>query len=327
MMSAPILKALLFAFLVAVLGAPPALAAPLTPVTFRTDWKAQAEHGGFYQAVALGLYEKRGLKVTIRAGGPQSDNSRLLAAGAVDIAMLSNSFQVLNLAAKGADVKAVMAAFQKDPQVLMVHPGTGVKSLADLKGRPIYVADAAIGSYWLWLKARYRFADAQMRKYNYSLLPWLKDKRAAQEGYLTSEPFTAAKAGIKPEVFLLADGGFNGYGAIVAATGKTIRERPALVRAFVAATREGWTSYLTGDPAPANQLIKRDNPEMTDALIAFSRQQMMANGIALSGDAKTQGIGAMTDARWAGFHQEMAALGLFPQTLDPRRAYTLAFLK
>lgn len=327
MMSAPNLKALLLAFLVAVLGAMPALAAPLTPVTFRTDWKAQAEHGGFYQAVALGLYEKRGLKVTIRAGGPQSDNSRLLAAGAVDIAMLSNSFQVLNLAAKGADVKAVMAAFQKDPQVLMVHPGTGVKSLADLKGRPIYVADAAIGSYWLWLKARYRFADAQMRKYNYSLLPWLKDKRAAQEGYLTSEPFTAAKAGVKPEVFLLADGGFNGYGAIVAATGKTIRERPEVVRAFVAATREGWTSYLTGDPAPANRLIRRDNPEMTDALIAFSRQQMMANGIALSGDAKAMGIGAMTDARWAGFHQEMAGLGLFPKSLDPRRAYTLAFLK
>lgn len=299
----------------------------LRPVTFYTDWKAQAEHGGFYQAVALGLYEKHGLKVTIRPGGPQSDNTRLLAAGAIETGMLSNSFQALNLAARGADVKVVMAPFQKDPQVLMVHPGTGVKTLADLKGRPIYVADAALGSYWPWLKRKFGFTDQQMRKYAYSLLPWLRNRQAAQEGYLSSEPFTAAKAGVKPQVFLLADNGWTGYAAMVAFRTEVIAKEPEVVRAFVEATREGWRSYMTGDPGPGNKLILKDNPEMTPELLAFARAKMIEHGVVISGDATAATIGAMTPARWRAFHRDMASLKLIPADLDPARAYTLDFLK
>lgn len=299
----------------------------LRPVTFYTDWKAQAEHGGFYQAVALGLYEKHGLKVSIRAGGPQTDNTRLLAAGAIETGMLSNSFQALTLAAKGANVKVVMAPFQKDPQVLMVHPGTGVKSIADLKGRPIFVADAALGSYWPWLKSKFGFTDAQQRKYAYSLLPWLRNKQSAQEGYLSSEPFTAARAGVTPQVFLLADAGWTGYAAMVAFRSEVIAKEPETVRAFVAATREGWESYMTGDPGPGNKLILKDNPEMTPELLTFARAKMKQHGVVISGAAKTQGIGAMTPERWAAFHKDMAMLGLIPAKLDPRKAYTLEFLK
>ena len=301
--------------------------ARLRPVTFYTDWKAQAEHGGFYQAVALGLYEKRGLKVTIRAGGPQSDNTRLLPAGAIETGMLSNSFQALNLAAKGANVKVVMAPFQKDPQVLMVHPGTGVNSLADLKGRPIYVADAALGSYWPWLQRKFGFTDAQMRKYAYSLLPWLRNKQAAQEGYLSSEPFTAAKAGVKPQLFLLADNGWTGYAAMVAFRGEVIEKEPEVVRAFVEATREGWRSYLTDDPAPGNRLILKDNPEMTPELLAYARGRMIEHGVVISGDATAASIGTMTPARWQAFHKDMVSLKLIPAALDPKKAYTLDFLK
>ncbi|MCH8684626.1 ABC transporter substrate-binding protein [Pedomonas mirosovicensis] len=328
------MKQLFLSFLFAALAftaqaAEPHKAQPkkLRAITFYTDWKAQAEHGGFYQAVALGLYEKHGLKVTIRAGGPQSDNTRLLAAGAIETGMLSNSFQALNLAAKGANVKVVMAPFQKDPQVLMVHPGTGVKSLADLKGRPIYVADAALGSYWPWLKRKFGFTDAQMRKYAYSLLPWLRNSRAAQEGYLSSEPLTAAKAGVKPQVFLLADAGWTGYAAMVAFRGEVIAKEPEVVRAFVEATREGWESYLTGDPTPGNRLILKDNPEMTPELLAYARGKMIEYGVVISGDAKRQGIGAMTPARWAAFHKDMSSLKLIPAGLDPKKAYTLEFLK
>lgn len=302
-------------------------AARLRPITFYTDWKAQAEHGGFYQAVALGLYEKHGLKVTLRAGGPQTDNTRLLAAGAIETGMLSNSFQALTLTAKGADVKVVMASFQKDPQVLMVHPGTGVKSIADLKGRPIFVADAALGSYWPWLKSKFGFTDQQQRKYAYSLLPWLRNKQSAQEGYLSSEPFTASKAGVKPQVFLLADAGWTGYSAMVAFRSEVIAKEPTVVRAFVAATREGWQSYMNGDPTPGNKLILKDNPEMTPELLAFAHSKMKQHGVVISGEAKTRGIGAMTAARWTAFHKDMAGLGLIPAKLDPTKAYTLEFLK
>lgn len=326
------MKSLMLSFVVAAAAiALPAAesqaASGLRPVTFYTDWKAQAEHGGFYQAVALGLYEKHGLKVTLRAGGPQTDNTRLLAAGAIETGMLSNSFQALTLAARGADVKVVMASFQKDPQVLMVHPDPKVKSIADLKGRPIFVADAALGSYWPWLKSRFGFTDSQQRKYAYSLLPWLRNKQAVQEGYLSSEPFTAAKAGVKPQVFLLADAGWSGYAAMVAFRGEVIRKEPEVVRAFVAATREGWDSYLNGDPSPGNKLILKDNPEMTPELLAFAHARMKQHGVVISGEARTQGIGAMTDARWTAFHRDMARLGLISAKVDPKRAYTLQFLK
>lgn len=316
-----------FILLLACLLSASASAKNLYPITFYTDWKAQAEHGGFYQAVALGLYEKHGLKVTLRPGGPQTDNSRLLAAGAIELGMISNGFQALNLAAKKADVKIVMASFQKDPQILMVHDAAAIKSLQDIKGHPIYVADAAIGSYWPWLKAKFGYSDAQVRKYGYSLLPWLRDPMAAQEGYLSSEPFTAAKAGAKPRIFLLADAGYPGYAAMVGASGKMIRTNPAVLKAFVAATREGWESYLKGNPAPADTLIKRDNPEMSDTLLKSARRALIEQGIVLSGDAKAMGVGAMTPARWDALYRQTAALGLYPKTLDVKTAYTLEFIR
>ena len=136
-------------------GVEPAFAAkaklpPLTKVTFVTDWKAQAEHGGFYYAVAQGLYRKAGLEVTIKQGGPSVNTPQLIAAGAVDFAMGSNHFQPLNLVAAGADAVAVAAIFQKDPQVLITHSRADIKSIADIKGKPVMSSDATVSTWWTW---------------------------------------------------------------------------------------------------------------------------------------------------------------------------------
>jgi len=283
-----------------------------TDITFATDWKAQAEHGGFYQAAAKGFYAKRGLNVTIRQGGPQSDNPRLIAAGALDIAMASNSFQPLNLLAAGADVKIVMASFQKDPQVLMVHPENPAKSFADLKGRPIFIADSAVATFWPWLKSRFDFEDKQIRKYTYSLAPWLVNKNTVQEGYLSSEPFSATQAGIKPKVFLFADEGYPGYSAMVMVSGKYLMDNRATVRAFVDATIEGWQDYLFNDPTAGNALIMRDNPEMTPELLDFAVKAIKANNLVGSRSE----IGGMSRERWRAFYQEMSDLGILEKGLD-----------
>lgn len=298
---------------------------PAGQINFFTDWRAQAEHGGFYQALATGLYEAAGLTVTITPGGPQTDASRLLAANAIDLGMISNAFQVLNMAEKATGVKAVMASFQKDPQILMAHAGQGINRIEDIKGRPVYVADAAIGSYWLWLKARFGFADSQLRKYTSSIVPWLRDPTAVQEGYVSSEPFTARKAGAETQVFLLADAGYTGYAAMVGASPRALAEKTDQVAVFVRASRQGWADYLAGDGAPAHALIKRDNPDMTDELIAFSRAQMLRYAIVSSG-AQGELPGAMTPERWAAFAAQVSALGVYGDTLDPSQAYTLDFL-
>ncbi|HEY0436963.1 MAG TPA: ABC transporter substrate-binding protein [Phenylobacterium sp.] len=298
-----------------------------TAIRFATDWKAEAEHGGFYQALAEGEYARRGLDVTLIQGGPGSNVPQQLAAGAIDMGVGSNSFIVMNLAQEKVPVKAVAAVFQKDPQVLIAHPDTGVKTLADLKGHPILLGDASISAFWVWLKAKYGFTDDQVRKYAFNSAPFLADKRAAQQGYLTSEPYSIEKeTGMKPVVFLLADNGYPGYATMILAPDSLIAKNPAAVKAFVEATAKGWRDYLYGDPTPANTLIKKDNPEMTQDILDQARAKMKAYGLVDGGDAKTGGIGVMTDARWRTFFDIAASQGVYPKTLDPKGAYTLQFL-
>jgi len=293
-----------------------------TDIRFATDWKAQAEHGGFYQAIAKGYYKKRGLNVTIRPGGPQVDVPRLIAAGAIDIGMASNSFQPINLLAVGADVKIVMAAFQKDPQVLMVHPRINASSMADLKGMPIFISDSAVATFWPWLKARFDFKDSQIRKYTYSLAPWLVNKNTAQEGYLSSEPHTASTAGVIPKVFLFADEGYAGYGGMVMVRGDYLANNRDVVRAFVEASVEGWRDYVWGDPSAGNALILKDNPDMNDALIAYAIEAMRRNEIL----GPKSHVGRMSARRWHNFYDEMVTLDVLTPGLDVSQVYTNEFL-
>ena len=296
-------------------------------VVFATDWKAQAEHGGFYQALAKGFYAKHGLDVTIRQGGPQTNTSQLIASGAVDLAMGSNGFFVLNFIQAGAPVKAVMASFQKEPTVLITHPDDTIHGIADLKGRPILLSKDSLTALWPWLKQKYGFTDAQIRPYTFNLAPFLVDKTVVQEGYLGSEPFQIIKeGGFTPKVFLLSDNGYPGYAALVLARQELIERKPQLVQAFVDATIEGWRDYLNGDPAPGNALIKANNPEMTDDVIAYGISAMKQYGIVQGSDAAHQDIGIMTDRRWDEFASQAIALGLAPKTLDIRSGYTLRFL-
>lgn len=305
----------------------PSAGSALTPIRFATDWHAEAEHGGFYEALATGEYKKRGLDVTIIQGGPAVNVPQLLASGAVDMGVGSNSFIVLNLAQEHAPVKAVAAYMQKDPQVLIAHPDQGVASFADMKGRPILISDAAITSFWPWLRAKFGFNDGQIRKYTHSNATFLGDRRAIQEGYLTSEPYTIEKEGhVKPAVFLLADAGYPGYAAMALATDRLITANPQAVKAFVDASAAGWKAYLYGDARPADALILRDNPDMTPDVLDQARDKMRKKGIVDGGDAKTQGIGAMSDQRWAQVFQFASAAGVYPKKMDYKAGYTLQFV-
>ena len=292
-----------------------------TQIRFATDWRAQAEHGGFYQALATGEYARRGLDVSIVQGGPGVNVPQLVASGAVELGMGSNSFIVMNLAQEKVPAKAVAAFMQKDPQVLIAHPDTGVNSIADMKGRPILLADASVTAFWVWLKAKYGFTDDQVRKYTFNNGPFLADKNAIQQGYLSSEPYTIEQqAGFKPAVFLLADEGYPGYATMVLAPDRLIEGNPQAVQAFIDASAAGWRSYLHGDPKPGDALILKDNPEMTQALLDQAREKMRAYAI-----VAPDGSGAMTHERWAEFFQVASQQGVYPKDLDYRRAYTLQF--
>jgi NitT/TauT family transport system substrate-binding protein len=310
--------------LTSVLALLPALAmAQTTKVLFITNWYAEAEHGGFYQAVAEGTYKQHGLDVEIKMGGPQINVMQLLLAGQADLVM-GYDLQTIKAVEQGLPVVTVATTFQKDPAVMIAHPG--VASLPDLKSRTLLIGQASETTFWPWLKAKYGFTDAQKRPYAFSVQQFLVDQNIAQQGYLTSEPYTIEKAGIKPAVFLLADSGYPPYAETIVVTAKTLKDKPDMIRKFVQATAEGWRNYLK-NPAPGNGLIKKANPEMTEELMAFGVAKMKEYGLATGGDAKAQGILSMTDNRWKQTFDFMVSAGLTRPDVDYRKAYTLQFVK
>lgn len=297
----------------------------LDTITFGTNWYAQAEHGGFYQAVATGIYEEHGLDVTIQMGGPQVNGTQLLMGGAIDFFMGYTS-AAIKAVEEGIPKITVAAMFQKDPQILIAHPDTGVENIEDLKGRPIFISAAANTTYWPFLAAKYGFTDDMKRPYNFNTGPFLADKNSAQQGYLSSEPRKIEEeGGFAPIVFLLADFGYQPYSTTIETRKEVVDSNPDLVQRFVDASIKGWYSYLE-NPEPGNELIKQDNPEMSDEQIAYGISKMEEYGILMSGDAETLGIGAMTDERWKAFFDTMVEAGIFSADTDYAQAYTLEFV-
>lgn len=316
----------LCALAMCLISAWPALAQGLDKVTFGTNWVAEPEHGGFYQAVADGTYKAHGLDVTILQGGPQVNNRALLPIGRIDFYMSANMLQAFDAVAQNIPTIVVAASFQKDPQVLIAHPDQGIDKFEDLKELTLFVSKEGFATYFQWMKADFGFKESAVKPYLFNPQPFLADKRSAMQGYVTSEPFAIEKQGIKPKVFLLADQGFDTYSTLIETRRELVDKRPDLVRRFVEASMIGWYNYLYGNNKPANDLIKKQNPEMTDELIAYSVNKMKEYGIVDSGDSTTLGIGAMTDARMASFFGKMVRAGVVKPDVDFRKAYTLQFV-
>ena len=310
-----------------VLSAPAAAQQGPDRVSFGTNWVAQAEHGGFYQALVDGTYRKYGLEVTIVPGGPNVNNRILLPVGKLGFFMSANTLQSFDAVEQSIPTLAVAAMFQKEPQVLMAHPGQGIEKFEDLKKLTLFISREGLASYFQWLKADFGFSETQVKPYTSNPQPFLADKRSAMQGYVTSEPYAVEReAGFKPRVFLIADQGFNSYSTLIETRRDLVVEKPDLVQRFVDASIVGWMNYVYGDNTAANALIKRHNPEMTDGLLAYSLAKMKEYGIVDSGDTATLGVGAMTDARMKSFYDKMVRAGVVRPSIAVDRAYTLQFV-
>ncbi|HVY00466.1 MAG TPA: ABC transporter substrate-binding protein [Pseudorhodoplanes sp.] len=318
---------LVLALLAPAILSPRASAQPLDKVSFGTNWVAQAEHGGFYQALADGTYRKFGLDVTIVPGGPNVNNRILLPVGKIDFFMSANTLQSFDAVQNKIPTIPVAAIFQKEPQVLIAHPDQGIEKFADLKNLTLFISKEGIVTYFQWMKRDFGFDENKVKPYTFNPQPFLADKRSAMQGYVTSEPFAIEKqGGFKPKLFLIADQGFSAYSTLIETRRDLVEKKPDLVQRFVDASIIGWYNYLYGDNKAANALIKNHNPEMTDDALAYSVAKMKEFGIVDSGDARTLGIGAMTDARMKDFFDKMVRAGVTPADLDYRKSYTLQFV-
>jgi NitT/TauT family transport system substrate-binding protein len=296
------------------------------PFVYVTNWYAEAEHGGFYQAQATGLYAKAGLDVTLKMGGPQVNMMQLMMAGQADCIM-GFDVQVMQAWEKGIPAVTVAAAFQKDPVVLVAHPD--VKKIEDLKSKTLLIGSAGQVTYWPWLKAKYGFTDAQVRPYNFNIQPFVADRNVAQQGYLASEPYSIEKeAKIKPTVLILGDLGWPPYAMTVVCSAQTLEKKPKQVSAFLQASMAGWKSYLQGDPKPGNALIRKDNPDMTDELLAYGITRIKAEGMVMGGDAAKLGIGTISDARMKQTYDLLVKHKLLdPTKVDLKKTYSTRFMQ
>jgi NitT/TauT family transport system substrate-binding protein len=299
----------------------------LDKVSYLTSWRAQAEHGGFYQAVAAGIYKKYGIECDLRQGGPQLSASQMMLGGRIDMIM-SSGLEALNYAKEDVPFFCIGSIFQKDPQVLIAHAGSGNDSFEKLKGKTILVGTAGRVTYWPFLKAKYGYSDEQLRPYTFNLAPFMADKNVVQQGFISSEPYAMRQQGADPVPLLIASAGYDNYNTTIAISKKMANEKKDLVQRFVTASLEGWAEYLKGGAVAeaANALIRKDNPDMADDKIEYAIKVMNEMGMVRSGDAETLGIGAMTDARWQHFYDSMAEVGVLPKGLDPKKAYSLEFV-
>ena len=292
-------------------------------ITLLTSWYAQAEQGGYYQALATGIYQRYGLDVSIQSGGPQVNGIQLLLSKRADV-IIGYDLQLLESVQRGFQAKAIAAPFQFDPQGLLTH--ASVTSLDGLKGKTILVSSSGQSTWWPWLKARYQLSDAQVRPYTFNIQPFVADENVAQQAYVSSEVFQAQKAGVKSNFFLFSEHGYPPYGGILITRPELISSRKDAMAKFVQASMEGWVSYLQ-NPAPGNALIKKDNPKMTDDLLAWGVEQIKAHHLIDGGDAATQGWGTMTEARWQKTRDFMVNAKLLNADTDWKQAYTTEFVE
>jgi NitT/TauT family transport system substrate-binding protein len=295
-------------------------------VTFQTSWIAETEYGGYYQALAGGLYDDAQLDVTLRQGGPQINAAQLLVSGAADFGIISGNAIALSMVEQDAPFVAVAAFFQKDPRILLAHPESGFKSLADLKGKPILVSADGQQTYWKFLKLKFGYSDEQIRPYTFNIAPFLVDKTLALQGYVTSEALNVRDAGIEPTILLLADAGYSPYSQLLMTSKRMVAEKPEIVQRFVDASIKGWYAYLYGDDSKGVAMITKYNPDYGASVGIRATAELKNYGIVDSGDTKILGIGAMTDARWKDFFDTMVAAGAYQPTLDYHAAYTMQFV-
>jgi NitT/TauT family transport system substrate-binding protein len=301
----------------------PRRARAATKIRLLTNWFAEPEHGGFYHAVAAGLYDKAGLDVELKQGGPALNVMQLLAGGEADVVM-SYDIQIMSAFEKGIPVKAIFTCFQFDLIGLLTRPD--VNSLADLKGHKVYFAGSGYSTYWPWLKKKFGYTDDMAVPKGQNLQTFITDPTSAVAGYITSEPYVAEKQNLPTKFFLFADEGYPSYANTMASTTDFIKSNPDAVARFTRASVEGWKAYMQ-DPAVGNDLIKKTNAKMDDGQINFGLKKLREVKALESGDAATMGIGIITPERWQKTRDFLVEANLLKDTTDTTQSMTTEFIK
>ncbi len=302
-------------------AAPASATGALTPVVLQANWYAEAEYGGYYQALAKGYYREAGLDVRIMQGGPGAYPVQKVATSQVQFG-LARSDDLILAAQEKLPVVMLSAQLEHDPQVIMLHAESPVRGFADLDGKSIM---AEPGSAWIsFLQRKFKIRINTIPE-NYEIAQFMADRNYLQQGFLTNEPFVFRQHHVATRSLLIADSGYDPY-RVLFSNRTYVREHPEVVRAFIQASIRGWQDYLAGDPAPGEALITRDYAESTPAVLAFARAQLQESHIAAGDPAKGEQIGLITRRRLAEQIAILTDLGLVTAPLTVEQVAAFEFL-
>ena len=292
----------------------------LTHIVLQTDWYPQPEMGGFYEAQLQGLYKAQGLDVEIAPGGPNIVAGQQVASGAAQFGM-SSSDAVLVDNARGIPEVAVGATMQQDPQAVMVHENSPVRTFADLNGHSIAVKP---GSIWFqYLVKRYGLTNLRETPATYSVANFIQDPNYVQQAFITSEPYYARKAGAPVRTLLISSTDYQPY-RVFFTSRQFLAEHPDVVQKFVTASVQGWQQYLA-DPAKVNAELTRLNPAMSPDQVKFSIDTLKEGHFIEGAGTPDSHLGHFADERWRTIYQQLVDLKVIPHAIDPSQAYTTRF--
>jgi NitT/TauT family transport system substrate-binding protein len=297
----------------------------LTPVRFTLNWLPTPDHAGYYAAKIGGIYEKYGLDVAIRPGGPQVNVHQLLAANQTDMIM-GTTMRAFNARSEGIPIVTVASWYQRDATTFMLHPDNKATNLAELKSNQVMIPNIAKVNYWPWLKVKFGFNDDQLKPYDFAFRAWAINPLAISQGYITTDKPNMIAAGVpNGRSLLLADFGWNQYINTVDVLEEMIATRPEVIRAFLKATAEGWRAYLN-DPTAVNSELTRLNPDLGKEA-AMSGYEIIKSYKLLGVSAADEGkIGQISGERLKDFADEMVKAGALKPSDTYLKSFTLQFM-
>ncbi len=271
----------------------------------QTDWFAQPEHGGYYQAWAGGGYDAAGLEVEIIQGGPNALPLQSVARGRATFGF-SRADDVIAAIDRGMPLVIVAATLQRDPQALMFHADDPAETWEDLDGRRVM---AMPGSIWIDYLEHHFEVNLEIVSLDYGLGRFLADPELIQQCFISNQPFYARGEGVEVKTWLIAETGYDPYHALFAHR-DFVRENPETVTRFLRASEQGWREYLEGDPSPADEIILRRNAAMSPEFIDYARQTMRRLNLVTGNPEDGESIGRLDRDRTENLLREMRAMGV-----------------
>lgn len=291
-------------------------------ISCRLKWLHQAQFAGLYIAQTKGFFKQAGINCTLRPGGQDFNTGQLVATGSDDFGVWSAD-QVLIARSQGMPIVAVAVIYQESPVCFFSRKDSGIKMPQDFIGKRVGM------QYGTNVRTEYvammKRAGIDMNRIvevptRFDLRPFLDGEVDIWNGYTINEPLVAESLGVPVQLIRPGEYGVDMYADCLITTEAMVKDRPDLVRRFVASVLRGWEYALAHRDEAVKIVLDQDShlrEKHERRMLDESARLIEARG------ANVLGIGRMDEKIWRGMLEELKAQGqLGPNPVTLSEVYT-----